>query len=46
MAQIVHLQFRPAKPDISAKPDIWLTVAGWVWLAYASAIVAVIAALA
>jgi hypothetical protein len=40
MAPIVHLKFRPAKPDI------WLTVSGWIWLAYAAALLALLTAAA
>jgi CHASE2 domain-containing sensor protein len=31
MPQIVHAKFRP-------RPDIWLTISGWIWLAYAAAL--------
>ena len=30
----------------SAKPDIWLTISGWIWLAYAVGIVALFTAAA
>ena len=30
----------------SAKPDIWLTISGWIWLAYAVGILALAAAAA
>jgi hypothetical protein len=28
----------------SAKPDIWLTISGWIWLAYAVAMLALVTA--
>ena len=40
MAQSFHAQSR------CAKPDIWLTISGWIWLAYAAAMLAVLTALA
>jgi hypothetical protein len=40
MAQTVYAQSR------SAKPDIWLTVSGWIWLAYAAAVLALLTAAA
>jgi hypothetical protein len=40
MAQTVYAQSR------SAKPDIWLTISGWIWLAYAAAMLAALTALA
>ncbi|HEV8109320.1 MAG TPA: hypothetical protein VGP97_17525 [Burkholderiales bacterium] len=40
MAQIAYVKPRPAKPDI------WLTVSGWLWLAYAAAVLALITAAA
>lgn len=30
----------------AAKPDIWLTISGWIWLAYAVAMLAVLATVA
>jgi hypothetical protein len=30
----------------SAKPDIWLTISGWIWLAYAAAVLALLTAAA
>jgi hypothetical protein len=30
----------------SAKPDIWLTISGWIWLAYAAALLALLTAAA
>jgi hypothetical protein len=30
----------------SAKPDIWLTISGWIWLAYAAAVLALLTAVA
>jgi len=36
MAQSVDLKFR------SAKPDIWLTISGWIWLAYAVGLLALL----
>jgi hypothetical protein len=36
MAQSVDLKFRPAKPDI------WLTISGWIWLAYAVGLLALL----
>jgi hypothetical protein len=39
MAQILH-----AKPR--SKPDVWLTISGWIWLAYATALLALLAAAA
>lgn len=38
MAQTAYVKFRPAKPDI------WLTIAGWIWLAYAVGVLALLAA--
>jgi hypothetical protein len=29
-----------------AKPDIWLTISGWIWLAYAAAVLAFLTAAA
>jgi hypothetical protein len=40
MDQIAYVKLRPAKPDI------WLTVSGWLWLAYAAAVLALITAAA
>jgi hypothetical protein len=34
-----------AKPRC-AKPDIWLTISGWIWLAYAAAVLVVLTAVA
>jgi hypothetical protein len=31
MPRIVHAKFRP-------RPDIWLTISGWIWLTYATAL--------
>jgi hypothetical protein len=30
----------------SANPDIWLTISGWMWLAYAAAVLALLTAVA
>ena len=30
----------------SAKPDIWLTISGWIWVAYAAALLALLTAAA
>ncbi|HEY1288930.1 MAG TPA: hypothetical protein VGF58_11445 [Burkholderiales bacterium] len=30
----------------NAKPDIWLTISGWIWLAYAVGLLALFTALA
>ena len=38
MAQNAHLKFR------SAKPDLWLTISGWIWLAYAIGVLALLTA--
>jgi hypothetical protein len=40
MAQTAYAQSR------SAKPDIWLTISGWIWVAYAAAMLALVTALA
>ena len=40
MAQTAHVKFRPAKPDF------WLTISGWIWLAYAIGVLALLAAAA
>jgi len=40
MAQVASAKFR------AAKPDIWLTISGWIWLAYAVGILALAAAAA
>jgi hypothetical protein len=40
MAQSVYANSR------SAKPDIWLTISGWIWLAYAAAVLVVLTAVA
>jgi hypothetical protein len=40
MAQTAYAKSR------SAKPDIWLTISGWIWLAYAAAVLAVLTAVA
>ena len=40
MAQVVYVKLRPAKPDI------WLTVSGWLWLAYAAAVLVLLTAAA
>jgi len=36
MAQTARAKFRPAKADV------WLTVAGWIWLAYAAGLLALL----
>jgi hypothetical protein len=38
MAQTVYAKSR------YAKPDIWLTISGWLWLAYAAAVLALLTA--
>jgi hypothetical protein len=40
MDQIACAKLRPAKPDI------WLTVSGWLWLTYAAAVIALVTAAA
>jgi hypothetical protein len=30
----------------AAKPDIWLTISGWMWLAYAAAVLALLTSVA
>lgn len=40
MAHVVYVRFRPAKPDI------WLTVSGWIWVAYAVGVLALLTAAA
>jgi hypothetical protein len=40
MAHTAYAQSR------SAKHDIWLTISGWIWLAYAAAMLALLTALA
>ena len=37
MAQILHAKLRP-------KRDIWLTISGWIWLAYAAALLVLVTA--
>jgi hypothetical protein len=39
MAQMVQAKLRP-------KPDVWLTISGWIWLAYAVALLVVLTAAA
>ncbi len=40
MAQSAYAKSR------SVKPDLWLTISGWIWLAYAAAVLAFVTALA
>ena len=40
MARIVHVKFR------HTKADVWLTVSGWIWLAYAAGVLALLTAVA
>lgn len=40
MAHTAQVKFRPAKPDV------WLTISGWIWLAYAIGVLAFLAAAA
>jgi hypothetical protein len=40
MAQTAYAQSR------STKPDIWLTISGWIWLAYVAAVLTLLTALA
>jgi hypothetical protein len=37
MAQILQAKFR-------LKPDLWLTISGWIWLAYAAALLVLLTA--
>jgi hypothetical protein len=36
MAHTAQVKFR------AAKPDIWLTISGWIWLAYAVGLLALL----
>jgi len=38
MARIVHVKF--------ARADVWLTIAGWMWLAYALGVLTLLARVA
>ncbi|HEY7241028.1 MAG TPA: hypothetical protein VH600_17785 [Burkholderiales bacterium] len=40
MAQVAYAKFR------AAKLDIWLTISGWIWLAYAVGVLALLTAAA
>jgi len=40
MARAAYAKSRPAKPDI------WLTISGWIWLAYAAVVLAILTAVA
>ena len=40
MAQVANFKFR------AAKPDIWLTISGWIWLAYVVGALALLTAAA
>ena len=40
MGQTAHVRFRPEKRDL------WLTISGWIWVAYAIALLALLTAAA